>query len=228
MKKNVPIIGRNETVEVLSIPTLECPFCKSVVSPILLAAFSNTDDGRRHFMASYPCCRGYYFVSCSNTDKEIDILSEWKNDPLPVVGPKQFSSVINAISPKFEKIYNEAFVAKKQGLLEICGGGFRKALDFLVYDYVVLKHPDKEDEIRKMGQLGNVISTFINDKKLNAHISAASWLGNDEVHYTRKYEDEDVNSLLDFIDDVVEYIELDEKLEDKLRIMPDLRRKILK
>ena len=32
MKKIVPIIGRNETVDVLSIPTLECPFCKSVVS----------------------------------------------------------------------------------------------------------------------------------------------------------------------------------------------------
>jgi hypothetical protein len=104
---------------------------------------------------------------------------------LPTVHPRVFSSVIHTISPSFETIYNEALIAQKHGLLNICGGGYRKALEFLVYDYVIYKNPTESEAIKKMGQLANVVETYIDDKNLKTHLMAAAWLGNDTIHYEK-------------------------------------------
>jgi hypothetical protein len=197
-----------------------------VISPVLLAAFSKVDDGRRHFISFYPCCGGRFFVSCSNSDDGVDALSDWKTADMPKIHPRHFSSIITDISQRFEDIYNESFIAERNGLLEICGGGYRKALEFLVYDYAILKNPSDADSIKKEGQLGNVIKKYLNDETLLAHLHAASWLGNDALHYVKKHPGADVRELVSFIDDVITVIELREKLEEKKILLPDLEKKL--
>lgn len=56
----------------------------------------------------------------------------------------QFSKHINNISPNFVNIYNQAHFAEKHNLLEICGVGYRKGLEFLIKDYVITKNPNNE------------------------------------------------------------------------------------
>ena len=39
-----------------------------------------------------------------------------------------------------DALHDEAMAAKELGLLEISGGGFRKALEYLIYDYAIYKN----------------------------------------------------------------------------------------
>ena len=226
MEKHVPIIGLNASITVKSVPQIECPFCKSLIEPKLLAAFSKTEDGERHFLSLFPCCGGHYFVSCKEIGMSLDALSGWRVGKFPTVRPRVFSSVIRTISPSFETIYNEALIAQKQGLLNICGGGYRKALEFLVFDYVIYKNPTESDAIRKMGQLANVVEQYVDNKALKAHLTAASWLGNDQLHFEKKHIGLEIRDLISFIDDVISEIELSERMEEKKRLLPDLEKKL--
>ena len=226
MEKHIPIIGGNSSIIVISIPQVECPFCKSLTEPSLLAAFNNTYGGRRHFLALFPCCGGHGFVSCSSNNRIVDLFSRWEVDPLPATTPRVFSATIHRISPSFETIYNEALIAQRQNLLNVCGGGYRKALEFLIFDYAIFKNPAESEAIRKMGQLANVVETYIDDKNLKTHLMAAAWLGNDTLHYEKKHNDLELNDLLSFIDDVVTEIELCERMEDKKKRLPDLEKKL--
>lgn len=112
--------------------------------------------------------------------------------------------------------------------MEICGGGFRKALEFLTYDYAIKKNPESESVIKGMGQLSNIISTYLPNDFTKLNVASAAWLGNEEVHYVKKYEDLDIDDLIEFIDDVITQIELNEKLEEKMKLMPKLEEKVLK
>src|SRR5947209_9012383 len=51
--------------------------------------------------------------------------------------PADVAETISNISPNFHKIYNEAYKAEQFGLMEICGVGYRKALEFLIKDYLI-------------------------------------------------------------------------------------------
>lgn len=226
MEKHVPIIGLSASITVKNVPQIECPFCKSLIEPRLLAAFSKTEDGERHYLSLFPCCGGNYFVSCKETGMSLDALSGWKVGKFPTVRPKVFSPVIRTISPSFETIYNEALIAQKQGLLNICGGGYRKALEFLVYDYVIFKNPTESDAIRKVGQLANVVEQYVDNENLRGHFTAASWLGNDQLHFEKKHIGLQIKDLISFIDDVVSEIELSERMEAKKKLLPDLEKKM--
>lgn len=47
--------------------------------------------------------------------------------------------------------------------------------------------------------VGNVISTDISDTNIQDCAKHAVWLGNDEAHYVRKWEDRDIEDLIMFI-----------------------------
>lgn len=55
-----------------------------------------------------------------------------------------FSDAIMNLSPKFVEIYGQAEIAYKDGLCHICGNGFRKAAERLVYDFAVYMTGNEE------------------------------------------------------------------------------------
>jgi hypothetical protein len=121
---------------------------------------------------------------------------------------KKFSEKINEISSAFVKIYDQAYIAEQQDLKEICGVGYRKALEFLIKDYVILNHDDEKEKIEKT-QLGNVIENFVNDTRIQSVAKRAAWLGNDETHYIRKWEGKNLDDLKKLIDLTVHWIEME-------------------
>jgi hypothetical protein len=58
----------------------------------------------------------------------------------------------------------------------------------------VSQHPDEEKHIRD-SSLGTCISGYVTDQNFQACAQRATWLGNDETHYTRKWETKDVKDL---------------------------------
>lgn len=117
----------------------------------------------------------------------------------------QFDENIKKLSSNFCEIFNQAYVAEQMNLNEIAGIGYRKALEFLIKDYCIDKNKEQEEKIKKE-PLSQVITNYILSDKIKNLAKASIWIGNDETHYVRKYEDKDIKDLKRFISATVAYI----------------------
>lgn len=117
----------------------------------------------------------------------------------------KFEETIESISPSFALIYNQAKSAEDMGLDEICGMGYRKALEFLIKDYAKKLHPDEVDTIERTF-LKPCIENYISNEQIKRCAVGAAYLGNDESHYIRKWEDKDLSDLKKLIDMTVYWI----------------------
>lgn len=136
---------------------------------------------------------------------------------------KVFPANIEKISPAFCLTFNQALVAEQNQLDQICGPGFRKALEFLVKDYLVLhlyKNDPTKQEVVKKAFLAPAIENHIDQEKIKQCAKRAVWLGNDEVHYTRKWEGKDINDLKSLILITVNHIDLTIESDRYLEEMP--------
>lgn len=105
-----------------------------------------------------------------------------------------FPDVIQEVSPTFCLIYSQVEQAEAQALEQLVGIGLRKALEFLVKDFAQSEHPDKSAAIQK-SLLGPCIEKHLDDQNIKQCAKRAAWLGNDEAHYVRRWEDRDIADL---------------------------------
>ncbi len=129
-----------------------------------------------------------------------------------------FSSNIVKLSPNFVKIYNEALAAEQLGFSSICGMGYRKALEFLVKDYIIQQNPSLEKTVSTK-MLGACISDHLSDNRLKSLAKASAWLGNDETHYSRKHTDFSVKDLKLFINAFVTFIDAELAYQDAEKLI---------
>lgn len=192
--------------------SIECPFCHSLMTPVYLYYHES-----------------YLFALCSNTScaKHMVLTKDKINNHFIEVAqnysPKQrlFSTTINNISPFFITIYNQAYFAEQFSLNQICGVGYRKALEFLIKDYLLYGVEDeKRIEMIKNKQLGKCIQEDISDDRIKNVALRATWLGNDETHYIRKWADKDVSHLKQLIDLTIRWIENEVETKQLLDDMP--------
>ena len=115
---------------------------------------------------------------------------------LEPVNPKnpEVAEEIKEVSPNYAQILGQGAAAEGYGLDQIAGVGYRKALEFLVKDFAISRNRGKDDEI-KNARLGNVIETYVGDAQVKQCAKLAAWLGNDETHYLRKWEEKDITDL---------------------------------
>lgn len=206
-----------------------CPFCKKGIVPIVLSAYIDKrfdevdyvticwvvlkcpiNKCRKVFIGifGYELKKGGYFVGPGAV--------------FPVL-PKEetFHSIIQEISPSFVKIYNQAYFAEQYNLDLIVGPGYRKALEFLIKDYAIQISEESEKDIILNTHLGKVINTYIEDKRIKDTAKRAAWLGNDETHYSRKWEDEDLGTLKLLINLTTRWIESVELTKKTILDMPE-------
>ena len=135
---------------------------------------------------------------------------------------REFSETIKAVSLDFPTIYNQALKAEHDGLNQICGPGYRKALEFLIKDYLISKAAEAVDkEAIKAEKLGDSISNRIQDANIKGVAKRAAWLGNDETHYTRNWEQKDLQDLKNLVDLTVHWMEAEALTSQLLKDMPD-------
>jgi hypothetical protein len=189
-----------------------CPICHAHLSPKrVTATFSKDEDGDR-LQIVFRCTKR----TCDNLFIGIFRLN---NPPgthgsiftlarLTPITPKEekFDDLIKEISPSFIIIYNQSIAAESLELTQISGMGFRKALEFLIKDFAIKQNPNDEEAIKKTF-LGTVIKNYVDDVRLKTSAERATWLGNDETHYVRKWLDKDVTDLKILIRVSVNWIE---------------------
>lgn len=191
-----------------------CPICSSNGQPVFVASCMHSTT--RSLFATFRCpvskCRGLYvgFYRLSKSAAgtwEADIT---KTSLARHIKENVFQKNILEISPSFCEIFNQALLAEENGLNHICGPGYRKALEFLIKDFLIShkfkNESGKKEEIKK-AFLGKVIQDFVEDQRVKQCAQRAVWLGNDETHYVRKWEGKDLDDLKSLIHLTVNFID---------------------
>lgn len=195
-----------------------CPYCKNSMSlqpdratytlpvnsnfvrenALFLSYMCRRDDCQKPFIAIFkhrpdPGKKPYHFHSLTHVLPAIPEQKEWPHE-------------VNEISPSFSEIYNQAVACESRGYSHASGPTYRKSLEFLVKDFAVSEHAGKEEEIRSK-LLGACINEYIENEPTKQCAKRAAWLGNDETHYTRKWEDKDIEDLKMLIQLTVNHIQ---------------------
>ncbi len=135
----------------------------------------------------------------------------------------EFPKTVALVSSTFCEIYKQSLRAEENGLLQVAGPGFRKALEFLVKDYLLLKSiaEDKKQAAIIKSLLGPCIEKYVDDSRIRSVAKRAAWLGNDETHYYRKWDDRDLQDLKKLILMTVNWIDLVSTSEEYIEEMPE-------
>lgn len=217
MKKQVPVYclstGNNQTesVELSSF----CPCCGIYLSPHFLYGvridYEEETENKVFVLNFCPKC-DECFIS-RHTYNEDEYAYDFHSAAPMTPSKYVFSQNIAELSPNFVKIYNEALAADQLGFSGICGMGYRKALEFLVKDYIIKQNPLLEKTVSSK-MLGACINDHLSDNRLKSLAKASAWLGNDETHYSRKHTDFSVKDLKLFINAFVTFIDAELAYQD--------------
>lgn len=203
--------GQPFSVTYLDKPDI-CPICHLGIDPRIRFAYIS-DGGAYEAQVVFQCpietCRRVFighYIKLSRDDHYNITRLEPTN-----IHPREFSDEIRAVSRNFTEIFNEALTAENYGLKQICGVGYRKALEFLIKDYAICQTADENevDEIKRKS-LGRVIKEHISSENIRIVAEKAAWLGNDETHYIRIFTEMDVDDLKRLIELTVRWIEMEE------------------
>lgn len=203
----------------------KCPMChesgqpKFILAHSLGAAWDYDEVIEAIFQCPLNNCKRYYIAYYYKPNRRDDMFFLRDTLAPQFWKPILFSKEIKEISQRFERIYNQAVIADSFGLEEIAGGGYRKSLEFLVKDFLVFLNPKTKIQIIKL-TLGKAIAK-INDRRIQICAKRASWLGNDELHYIRVWENKDIENLKELVRLITNLIE-SEVISKKYEIeMPD-------
>jgi hypothetical protein len=133
--------------------------------------------------------------------------------------PVQFSQFVQETSPGFCAIFSDASRAEQLGLTEVCGVGYRKALEFLIKDYLIRNRPS-DAKVIKSTPLGTCIENYVTDVNTKEVAKRAVWLGNDETHYDRRWINKDLSDLKTMINLVLHWIQAEHLTKEVLTSMP--------
>jgi hypothetical protein len=207
----------------IPIVSLKCPFCGLMEIPHYLYGYNDTKGNFVVFQeCSNPNCKKVFSVLFINHASRGISFEKICPPPLPV--KETFSDIISKVSPTFIDIYNQALAAEQLGLDQICGVGFRKSLEFLIKDYLISNLENNDiagKEAIKRKSLGSCIERDVTDTKIKTVVKRAAWLGNDETHYVRKWEDKQVCDLKALIKLTIRWIESEIETKRLLDEMPD-------
>lgn len=180
-----------------------CPYCHEKMTPEIIVKTDYDEKLGKNIGVLFQCS------NCFNLFSKEYVVGEFRNTTSShtstTVNNKETVKVeydlpeeINTFSDDFQKIYTESLTAEAYGLTSISGVGYRKSIEFLVKDFLInfIKH-EKSEKIKTMN-LSQAID-IIENKEIVHLAKASTWLGNDETHYQRKFEDKDVSDMKRFI-----------------------------
>ncbi|MFL6236969.1 MAG: hypothetical protein ACJ76N_27820 [Thermoanaerobaculia bacterium] len=222
------LAGIQEQVYLSGIPDL-CPWCHRHMQPakhnFVAAGQNKIEEVYGLFQCSRIECQKAFLGIYTKGDVPPDAPGNQKHFYLSDVKPRSSNppvlpELVRNLSPSFERTYTQAYSAEAADLEQLTGIGLRKALEFLIKDYAMHKHPDKEEQIKKQ-TLAECIREYIADQNLKASAKRAAWLGNDETHYVRIWANRDVEDLKILLRLAINWLENELLTEKYINEMPE-------
>ncbi|MQR89334.1 DUF4145 domain-containing protein [Bacillus megaterium] len=215
--ENIKFINDENPIEeyhYLKIPDT-CPICSFGISPrcILVHEKSEVITELLFGCPRYECNSLFFAIYRDNVTggENVSLYPNSKEN-------RKFPEEITEVSSEFVLIYNQAHHAEQEGLNLICGVGYRKALEYLIKDFAIVNNPDNIEKIQRI-PLQQCVQKYINQSDIRGIAERAVWLGNDETHYVRKWDNKDIKDLKNLIDLTVFYLSMELKGKKYLREM---------
>lgn len=207
----------------------QCPHCHNGIEPRYLGSFpeqgpNNTQICYSLWKCTHRDCRSI-FGTVYDIQGQGRCTFRGYLDGSPI-GPHWPESILT-IESRFIETYNQSLQAEYNGLSEIAGMGFRKAIEYLVKDYLIHKDPELKGKIED-SQLAKVIGDNFSDPKesdLKDLLQRATWLGNDMTHYLQYHENFDINDLKELVKLVMDEIH---SIEQKRHYIENIQSKYKK
>lgn len=205
-----------ENIELRTIPDT-CPMCNKsgimVRQPSAFVCFRGANSSLKTVQLTFRCPRhscGSLFIAEYDLTRPFRSAEEPKWElcrlyPKVPVEPG-LPDCISTISPSFKELYSQALRAEYHNLNQLFGLALRKALEFLIKDYCIYLDPDSEQDIKKE-YLGTLIKNRVANSNIKTCAERATWLGNDETHYERRWAGHDVRDLDTLINLTINWIE---------------------
>src|SRR5690554_1870685 len=192
-----------------------CPHCHVVNNPepIWQARTKDTDNVDSNISA-WKCanseCRKLFIALYQLVEGKAKLIRFLNGYPKGPDWPKPILELKNrngedTEQSRFIRTYLQSLEAENYGLDEIAGMGFRKAIEYLVKDWAINTNPEDQEKIQELW-LGQVIKKYYKGD-LKDILERATWLGNDQAHYNRLFEEFDIDILKELI--VLIMVELD-------------------
>ncbi len=195
-----------------------CPHCHVTNIPrFLWGEISQDTDETPVYISSWICANGecnkiFIALHKKNNDqfefcRFLNGLPKGPDWPKPIADLKSGKHIEGEeeITSRFIKTYLQSLEAENYGLDELAGMGYRKAIEYLVKDWAIQNNSDDKEKIEK-SWLGAVIKGYY-DGDLKEILERATWLGNDQAHYNKLFEEFDITVLKELIDLIM--VELD-------------------
>ena len=186
----------------------ECPICHRSIEPIFVTYYPDRADAVYNdgFQIVFACPRGacksafiaYYDLHGGVQSFGGCLPMEPKTPDIP--------ELVAGVSSRFVDTYTQAEAAHSFNLDEVAGGGYRKALEVLVKDFLIGMKPEDEDAVIKMS-LHSAIRALPDEVTSNlAHYTKL--LGNDETHFFRKLSGKDIDDVRTYLDATITALKL--------------------
>lgn len=232
MITSLQMVSREGSIRSLPIDAVpgECPHCKGygTATPLFAVEVASEWRVRRDaiavFQCSAPFCGGAfvaaYAITAQNGREGGGLMTHM---PLKATRGAKFSETISELSPTFCATYDQSIQAEENGLTQICGAGFRRALEYLVKDFAVSKTSEDDTALRERiakAFLGSCIRDHLPPGPVQEAAKRAAWLGNDETHYYRTWTDRDITDLKALIQLTVKWIDFTIEMNHFIAVMP--------
>ena len=178
-----------------------CPVCHRVSTPDYIATYLNDTLDRADALA--------VVLRCPATDCRMLYINQYTlhgghyNEAFfqfsaPAFPAEvKFPETIAELSPRFVETFTQAQSAEGMGLTEAAGPTYRKAFEVLLKDYLLASESKDDAEaaaIRKNPSIANLIEHYFSGD-IASFVKRIAWLGNDETHYSRRWEEHDIRDL---------------------------------
>lgn len=195
-----------------------CPHCHVAIIPNKLWHTETRDtDNIVCFLSAWQCtnakCTKVFIAQHKLNDSNFEFTRTLNGFPKGPAWPKPIKELKsgnldadeNQMPSKFIKTYIQSLEAENSGLDELAGVGYRKAIEYLVKDWAIQNKPDDKKKIEN-SWLADVIKKYY-DGDLKEILDRATWLGNDQTHYIKLFQEFDIGVLKELIDLIM--VELD-------------------
>ena len=139
--------------------------------------------------------KSHFYWICRPSNDDTRNIEEYQLfiHPKPQIKATIPENVAN-VSPLFKEIYDQAMIADREGLNLIVGMSLRKALEFLVKDFLISEESNDRNTIENK-RLYLCIKDHFPPGNLKDSLTVSVWLANDETHYLRNHDDMDLEDL---------------------------------
>ncbi|HAR6696907.1 TPA: hypothetical protein O5S09_001707 [Staphylococcus aureus] len=191
-KLSVPITINNQSskqyIDIKIALPKSCPYCDQVQTPIVKSS-SGLEQNESVFSVIFICneCNQHFLKQYK---KNVRFSGE-EQTAYPVYfkyekTTEYFSETLKECSPEFIKIYSQLIIAEKHNLNDLLKLGYRKAIEQLVWDYLIKFGNKTENSLQKKSFSDRINLLDLPQRQWLSDLIA--WIGNDGAHPYQRHE----------------------------------------